>query len=86
MIVTIPSKTVVVCDFCKRTSPVFDKCVRCNRLYCHTCEAIMCGCIHQPMICKDCGDKPSVVKVVERFAAPLKALLKKRDAALRRAK
>jgi UDP-2,3-diacylglucosamine pyrophosphatase LpxH len=85
MKIKIPAKTVEACDVCKRESSWLTKCKVCARDYCHTCEAIICGCVHQPDICKECADKEKVRAVVEKFVKPISALLKKRDTAMRRA-
>lgn len=45
----------------------------------------MAGCVHQPDLCKVCGEDKGVQKVVEKYAKPLYAMLRKRDAELLRA-
>lgn len=42
----------------------------------------MCGCIHQPKLCQNCAERPTIKKVVEKFAEPLAELLDKRAKAL----
>ena len=87
MKIKVPSKTVEVCDRCRgeRSAGLLTKCVACGREYCGTCEAIICGCIHQPDICQDCGETEEVRAVVMRYAPRLRAMLKQRDAAMRKA-
>jgi len=88
MKIKIPAKTVDACDICERPSSIglLDTCVVCRRKYCHTCEAIMAGCIHQPDVCKTCGALPKARETVERFAYPLLDVLKQRDKALSKLK
>jgi hypothetical protein len=84
MKIKVPSKTVEVCDICQRqTGGVLTKCVVCYKEYCHLCEAIMAGCVHQPDVCKECAEHPKVKAVVERYAPLLVKLLKQRDRALK---
>lgn len=84
MIKKIPAKTVEVCDLCSHQAPAgcLTKCVICQKDYCHTCEAIMCGCIHQPQICKKCAGNDKVIELVGKFAHPLLLVLNKRDKGL----
>ena len=86
MKIKIPAKTVEACDICgdPKGGGLLTKCVICGKEYCYTCEAIMCGCIHQPQICKKCGDNEKVKATVDRFAKPIMAVLRKRDTAMRR--
>lgn len=91
MKIKIPAKVVEACDICKRDCSFIplEKCMVCDADYCHTCEAIICGCIHQPNVCKVCANSDSkrgqrVRAVIEKFTTPLLAVLKKRDTALRR--
>lgn len=86
MKIKIPARTVEACDICSNEKPssLLTKCLVCGKVYCHMCEAIICGCIHQPDVCKTCGAFDSVRAIVNRFVNPLQALLLKRDAALRR--
>lgn len=84
--VKVPSKTIEVCDFCRRESSVLNECACCGRDYCTICEAIICGCVDQPQVCKQCGKNEEVVKVVLRFAKPILAVLQKRQTALKRFK
>lgn len=84
----IPATTVEACDICGQAKGggLLTRCVVCRKEYCYTCEAIMCGCIHQPEICKPCGENAKVRAVVDRFTKPLMDILRKRDAAMRRHK
>ena len=84
MKIKVPSKTVEACDICERPvgGGLLTKCVVCGKEYCSTCEAIMCGCIHQPDVCKKCADHDAVKATVDKFAGPLMAVLKQRNAAL----
>lgn len=86
MKIKLAAKTVEACDICERqyAGSLLTKCIICKKEYCHCCEAIMCGCIHQPQICKKCGDNEKVRATVDRFADPIVAVLRKRDTALRR--
>lgn len=86
MKIRVPSKTVEACDICRRESQCLTACVRCGKDYCHICEAIIMGCIHQPDLCKLCKDVAGVVTAIMKFSQPLRALLKKRDAAAKRVK
>jgi hypothetical protein len=84
MKIKVPSKTIEVCDFCKRDGHgCLTRCVICGKDYCHSCEAMICGCIHQPEICKSCGENEGVKDVILIFAGKLKKLLHKRDYAMR---
>lgn len=84
MKIKVPSKTVEACDICERqcAGSLLTKCVICGKEYCHICEAIMCGCIHQPDVCKKCAAHDAVKATVERFAPLLTGLLKRRNKAL----
>ena len=82
MKIRVPSKTVTVCDICKRESLVLTACVVCGKEYCLTCKAIMAGCVHQSDVCRTCGESDLVKAVVERYVKPLITLLKRRDKAL----
>ena len=84
MKIRIPSKTVCACDICEResASSLLDKCVVCGREYCCTCRAIMCGCVHQPDVCKKCGDNEAVRAAVETFAPRISRVLDARDVVL----
>lgn len=87
MKIKIPSKTVEACDLCRRETVCLNKCVVCGRDYCHTCEAIIMGCVHRVNACKECADDcvstgEKIRALVRDFATPLDALLKKRDKAL----
>lgn len=86
MKIKVPAKTVEACDICQRQvgGGLLSKCVVCGKEYCHICEAIMCGCIHQPKICEHCGANEKVKSVVQRFAKPILTLILKRDTAMRR--
>ena len=89
MKIKIPSKTVDACDVCKRETICLTQCMICGRDYCHTCEAVIMACVHQPEVCKNCADSATVTgekvrSIVFDFAKPLVYLLKKRHAALGR--
>lgn len=87
MKIKIPAKEIEACDICGRDgNGCLTTCVVCGKRYCfRICEAIMVGCVHQPNVCKECGRNEKVEAVVEQYAKPLWALLKKRDAAMKRA-
>jgi hypothetical protein len=61
-----------------------DKCVVCGREYCFICRSIVCGCIHQPDVCKECRDDEIVEKTILQFSPKLVSVLNERDAALRK--
>ncbi len=84
MKVKIPSKTVEVCDLCRREIPsgCWSKCIICKKEYCRTCEAIIGGCIHQPKLCRECSKRDAVYDVVQRFASRIQRVLDDRDAAM----
>lgn len=84
MKIKVPSKTVEACDICGRQNSLLDECEVCKREYCFTCEAIICGCVHQPDVCRECAESDKVRAVILRFVKPLVDVLKKRTAALRR--
>lgn len=85
MRIKVPSKTVDCCDVCKRESTVMDKCVCCGKDYCYTCRAIVFRCIHQPEICKQCGDIPAVLLAIQEMTESLCKLLKARDSRMKAA-
>lgn len=84
MKIKVPAKTVEACDICKRecTGSLLTECVVCGKEYCHTCEAIMSGCIHQPDVCKRCAENKAVQAAVKTFAPSLVRALKARDVVL----
>ncbi len=87
MKITVPSKEAEACDICEHTMSsrgLLTKCVVCSRDYCHICEAIMCGCMVQPQVCRKCAEIEGVKLVVQDFAVPITALLKQRDKAMRK--
>ena len=85
MKVKVPSKTVEVCDRCKRARDggLLTVCVMCGREYCYACEAIMCGCVHQPDLCRDCGETDAAKAVVEKYAKRLARIVRQRVDALK---
>lgn len=87
MKIKVPAKTVEACDICERQSVgcLLTKCVVCSKNFCHTCEAIMAGCIHQPHLCRRCGKIESVRNIVNKFAPKLLSVLDRRDEELRKA-
>lgn len=87
MKIRIPSTEVEACDVCERRvgNGILEQCVCCGKEYCHICEAIMLGCMHQPEICKLCAKKDSVTKVVDRFAIEIRNVLERRDKAMKSA-
>ncbi len=88
MKITIPQKQVEACDICERPvgGSMLTTCVVCGKEYCHLCEAIVAGCVHQPDVCKRCAESDSVRATVHRFSPKISRVLKARDRALRRAK
>lgn len=84
MKVTVPSRTVEACDICHRQlgGGLLTKCIVCGKEYCHTCEAIICGCVHRPDLCKKCAEHESVREVVGNFSKPLSDVLKLREKSL----
>ena len=87
MKITVPSKQAEACDTCGRVMSchgLLTKCVVCERDYCHTCEAIMYGCMVQPSVCKECAKIEGVRNTVAKFAPLLVKLLTQRDKALRK--
>lgn len=84
MKIKVPSKTVEVCDVCSRevSGCLLTRCLVCTREFCYICRGIICGCIHEVDVCKNCDDDERVRGVVSKFAKPLSQILKKRDAAL----
>jgi hypothetical protein len=84
--VKVPAKTVEVCDICKKESSFLTVCTACGKEYCHICEAIHPGCIHQPRICRECDKLEGVSNAIDSFTEPLITLLKRRDAAMKAAR
>lgn len=75
------------CDICQRpTSGLLYKCACCGKEYCSTCEAIVCGCIHQPDICKSCGEIEGVKMAIEKYVNPLVKILSRRNRAISKQK
>ena len=85
MKIRVPSKTVEACDRCKRecAGSLLTTCIMCGREYCGTCEAIMCGCVHQPHLCRDCGETDGAKAVVEKYATRLARIVRQRVNALK---
>ena len=82
----IPSKVIEVCDLCQRATAVLTKCESCDRTYCFLCEAIICGCIVKPDICKTCGGNDAILAVVEKYAKPLARIVAQRSVGIKAAR
>lgn len=78
-----PSKTVEVCDICRRGG-FLQTCLVCGGRYCLTCDAIIAGCWVKPAVCRTCSKSQKVEDIVLKYAGRITPVIKLRDAALKR--
>jgi len=76
-------KQMTVCDLCGRECACPSQCDVCERDYCSVCEAIIAGCVHQPDVCRDCGNRKDVNQIVDKAAESLSLIVKERYLGLR---
>lgn len=84
MKVTVPSKSITVCDICKRESGLLTKCLICGSEYCTMCDAYLPGCMIEAHICRPCDDRLDVQDVIKRYSNDFVKIYKLRDKALAR--
>ena len=83
MKIKVPSKTVTVCDICKReTDGLFEKCLVCEKEYCLFCGPYLPNCMIRPQVCKNCDDRQDVKDIVARYSPDFVKTYKLRDKAL----
>jgi hypothetical protein len=83
MKIKVPSKTVEVCDICKREG-VLETCLICDKQYCLLCDCYLPGCMIRPDVCNKCDDREDVKAVVEKYSKDFVRIDKLRDVALLR--
>lgn len=76
---TLPPREVELCDCCNREMGYLETCKFCGGRYCLSCRALIPGCIHQVDVCRNCGEEPALVAVVEKYAPLIKSVLEARD-------
>lgn len=75
----LPPREVEICDCCHREMSYLQTCKFCGGSYCLSCRAIISGCVHQVDVCRNCGDKPELVSIVEKYAPLIRTVLEARD-------
>lgn len=83
MKVTVPEKTVEVCDCCNREG-FLQTCEVCQIAYCLTCEGLVIGSGGFTRLCRKCSERDEVKALCERYAEQLRPIYRKRSAALKR--
>ena len=81
MIIEQPKKTVEVCDFCRRDGTL-TTCWACGKRYCCVDEAIISGGYSFYHLCRACGDREDVLRVIHKWAKRLERVYNQRDAEL----
>lgn len=76
-----PEREVEVCDRCHREG-FLQECLVCGGQYCLTCDAIMAGCWVSPRVCRRCGGRPDVQRVVTEAAERITPIIEERRASL----
>ena len=82
MKVTLPAEDIEVCDRCRRDG-YLQQCPVCGGQFCLTCHGIIAGCWVDPDVCRGCARRPDVQAVVERHAAAITPIIKRRTADLK---
>lgn len=77
-----PEKEIEVCDLCQYEG-VLRTCIVCGHEYCYTCECIIGGCWVRPTVCRICGNRDDVEKVVRAFADQITPIIAARTEALK---
>jgi hypothetical protein len=79
------TRTVEVCDVCKREKDTYEACQVCNREMCLTCRIpAMTGSYYRPYICKECGEREDVQVIVkEKYGPKIGKLVEQRRRELR---
>jgi len=83
MKISRPAVRVEVCDTCQREG-FLQTCLVCGGRYCLTCSGRVAGCIVPADLCRECAKREDVEKIMERYAAKLTPIVKRRNAALKR--
>lgn len=83
MEITIPSKTVEVCDFC-HSEGYLRACDVCERKYCLIHEGTVPGSGGHTHVCRDCAEREDVREVCDTYAKKLGPIFKRRDEALKK--
>ncbi len=77
-----PAVEVEVCDRCQREG-YLQTCLVCGERYCLTCQGLVAGCMVETNLCRKCTKREDVRKVTDRYAAKIRPVVKRRDAALK---
>lgn len=80
---TLPKRTVVVCDFCKRGG-FLEECDVCGKEVCLTCRGVVGQTGGFTVFCRECAKREDVRTICHRYADKLTPIYRKRYEALRR--